>query len=272
MSAQPSLKLLAVIRRKAGMTRQEFFDYHFQEHGRQSEAPTAEETPAAYYQTHFFDGVFPTPPPGGGPPNANYPFSFADDMTELHFNGGAHLKDVMTSQYVKDTIGPDGLNFNDFAAANAILATVEHTIYGERKADGDDSATTADYFVLVSGKPESGVEAGKELGPLLIDAVKQAGGDHIYRIDVTAQLPDKQGIVKYFGAGDPSKPSYTLVFKLFMKSTTAVAAVRKVQGAFETAAEGKVDKAWSMVLFGKRGLVFDQARSLHFDPSRQPRL
>jgi hypothetical protein len=32
-STQPILKQIAAIRRKAGLTRQEFFDHHFQIHG-----------------------------------------------------------------------------------------------------------------------------------------------------------------------------------------------------------------------------------------------
>lgn len=46
MSENQSLKLLAIVRRKSGLTKREFFDYHFQQHGLKSEAPSGgEETP-----------------------------------------------------------------------------------------------------------------------------------------------------------------------------------------------------------------------------------
>lgn len=203
-----------------------------------------------------------------GPPNGNYPFSLCDDMTELHFKNMAHLKHVMTSAHVKDVVGPDGLHFSDFGAANAILTTVEHRIYGDEAIN--DSATTADYFVLISGKPESGIEHAEKLGPILIKSVESVGDGQIYRIDATAKLPDPTGIVKYFGAGDPSKPAYTLVFKMYMKSASTVPTVRKVQKHFEDTVGDGIDSVFSMVLFGKRGLVLDQAREIKFDPSRQP--
>lgn len=39
------LKMLCLIRRRGGVTRREFLDYHFQTHGAKSEAPTEKETP-----------------------------------------------------------------------------------------------------------------------------------------------------------------------------------------------------------------------------------
>ena len=223
----------------------------------------------AYYQTHFFDGAFPVPPQNDQePPNKNYPFSFVDDMAELVFKDAAHLKNVMTSEYVKTVIGPDGLNFNDFSSANAIFATVERRVHGDSAIN--DSATTADYFVLVSGSPESGIDHAEQLSSLLIKSVESVGDGQIYRIDMTIRLPDPAGILKYFGAGDPSKPAYTLVFKMYMQAASSVSAVRKVQKDFEDLAGDIVDSAFSTILFGKRGLILDQARQIKFDGSRQP--
>ena len=41
----PGIKQLIVLRRKAGLTCQEFFDYHYQVHGAISTAPNPGETP-----------------------------------------------------------------------------------------------------------------------------------------------------------------------------------------------------------------------------------
>lgn len=48
LSSEPNmsgLKMLCLIRRRGGVTRREFLDYHFQTHGAKSEAPTEKETP-----------------------------------------------------------------------------------------------------------------------------------------------------------------------------------------------------------------------------------
>lgn len=222
-----------------------------------------------YHQTHFLDGAFPIPK-AKGPPNANYPFSFVDDMTELCFKDSSHLKDVMTSQYVKDVVGPDGMNFNDFSAANAMLATIERKVYGSSEAT--DAAVTADYFICGTGTLQNGTEAAKALTPLLIDAVQNMGAEQVQQIYLTESLKDETGIIKYFGAGDPSKPTYTLVYKLCLESQSSFQTVRKIQKAFEAAAGEAIDAETSMILFGVRGLIFDQARGITFDAARQPRL
>jgi hypothetical protein len=41
----PYIKQLVVLRRKAGLSREEFFDYHYQKHGAISTGPTPAETP-----------------------------------------------------------------------------------------------------------------------------------------------------------------------------------------------------------------------------------
>lgn len=40
-----TIKQLIVLRRKAGLTRKEFFDYHYQEHGKISTGPDPAENP-----------------------------------------------------------------------------------------------------------------------------------------------------------------------------------------------------------------------------------
>jgi len=198
-------------------------------------------------------------------------------MTELTFKNPTHLHDVFTSAHVKNVVGPDGINFNDFAAATAMLTTVEHKIYGTED-DSDDAVTTADYFVACAGRLESGIVAANVLGPLLVQAVEMVGEGRVQRVDVTERIPDTAGIVAYFNGGNaaadaPVKPVYTLVFKLYLQLSKrdSLAVARRVQRAFEDGLEeGKIDKAASMILFGKRGLVFDQARGFRFDASRQP--
>lgn len=41
----PIIKQLIALRRKAGMTKDEFFDYHYQVHGALSTGPSPSETP-----------------------------------------------------------------------------------------------------------------------------------------------------------------------------------------------------------------------------------
>jgi DNA-binding transcriptional regulator YiaG len=45
-TSMPHIKQIVAIRRKPGLTRQEFFDYHFQVHGKLSQAPSPDITPS----------------------------------------------------------------------------------------------------------------------------------------------------------------------------------------------------------------------------------
>lgn len=45
-TSMPHIKQIVAIRRKPSLTRQEFFDYHFQVHGKLSQAPSPDITPS----------------------------------------------------------------------------------------------------------------------------------------------------------------------------------------------------------------------------------
>ncbi|KAJ5776306.1 uncharacterized protein N7511_001317 [Penicillium nucicola] len=73
----PGIKQLIVLRRKAGMTRQEFFDYHYQVHGAISTGTNSWK----YFQTHFNDSAYHPQGPNFDL-NSHPPWAFGDDITE----------------------------------------------------------------------------------------------------------------------------------------------------------------------------------------------
>ncbi|KAG5659496.1 hypothetical protein KAF25_002055 [Fusarium avenaceum] len=117
------LKQIVAVRRKSGLTRQEFFDYHFQVYGKISTAPSPEETSSRYFQTHLEDAAY-HPQDSSLSVNANPRWVFSDDITEPYYQSTEHLDRVSKTLHVKETVGSDGLNSSDLGIAKPTLGTL----------------------------------------------------------------------------------------------------------------------------------------------------
>lgn len=218
-----------------------------------------------YYQTHFSDGAYPEADTGK---NSNYPWAFVDDMTELYFSSPDHMRNVFTSDHVKEVVGPDGEAFSDFGAANAMLSGGDQVIWG----DGGsviDAALVANYYIEAKGTPEDGAEFLASVQPILLECIEKFGAGQVFKVVVTTRSPDPAHILKYFG-GDTPSPNYSAVFTMYLKSVHSTPSVRKIQSAFEEAARAQLKRGSEVITFGKRALMFDQTRGLKFEKSRQP--
>ncbi|GMF13222.1 unnamed protein product [Phytophthora lilii] len=128
---QEFVKLVTFLRRKPNMTRKEFMDYHFQQHGKLSDSPESlDEKPQKYRQYHIFDSAFGERPASNTSqtPNRNYAW-----------------------------VGPDPLNFSDVEVAitwigREMYVPINTTLAAPIVTDSDlDSKTLAGlYFVSVA--------------------------------------------------------------------------------------------------------------------------
>ena len=109
------IKTLAAIRRKPGMTQQEYFSYIRDVHGALARAkPLAIRR---YVQNHVGDSAY------GAEGDPAYQGLFhRDSVTELYFDDVEGMLRSFTDAYVRDVVGPDGANFSDMSTALAMLA------------------------------------------------------------------------------------------------------------------------------------------------------
>lgn len=108
------IKMMAAVRRKAGMTHAEFVQYVEHVHGELTRAQPG--TLQRYVQNHVFDGAF------GAKTDAGYEPVFGRDMiAELGFNSPDEMKANFMDPYTQTVIQPDGKNFNDLDTAIPML-------------------------------------------------------------------------------------------------------------------------------------------------------
>jgi hypothetical protein len=251
-----SVKQVATIRRRANMTRREFHDYHFQVHGALSTGPTLEETPGAYYQTHFFDSAYQSS-------SSKEPGYFGhDDMTELYYKDLAHVGHVFGSEYVKTKVGPDGRNFSDMASAMSMFSR-EEIIHGPADVPGE--GLVAKYHIQGNGQPDDGTSLASDLRSSIVSNFAPLAKG----ITLDIRVPDTLDILKYFGV--QAAPNMSLIVTVYLKDReNSITAFRRAQREFEDNVGEKTVKDVAFVCFGKRALVFDHTRNIPFDRSRQP--
>lgn len=219
------IKTLAAIRRKPGMTQQEYFSYIRDVHGALARAkPLAIRR---YVQNHVFDSAY------GAEGDPAYQGLFQrDSVTELYFDDVEGMLRSFTDAYVRDVVGPDGANFSDMPTALAMLArdvvldvaapadaTVK-VMYFLRKAD----ALTPERF---AAELRRAVDAA-------LGGMPQAAA--VRRAVLTLAIPDETGLMAYFGARD--MPGYDAVVNLWFDEGGAPPAFRAWQKDF-TAASGQ---------------------------------
>ncbi|KAF2659345.1 hypothetical protein K491DRAFT_622863 [Lophiostoma macrostomum CBS 122681] len=276
-SHQPSqLKQVACLRRKAALTRKEFFDHHFQVHGAISDKPDdPNDKPHKFIQVHFFDAAFGERP-GGVAGTSNHPWTGRDDMTELYFRDWDHLKSVFGSDYVHNIIGPDGLNFNDLETAIPLMVEEKPlpfiTSVSKDFVKEEGSRTVAVLYLAVADSSQNNEEQlEKAFSPALIQALQTHASNEVYGLLANVGIPSTQFDLRaYFGG--KNMPEYPVVYKIFIKDATSVSSVRKAQHAFLENSRGKIDEGNTFIVFGVEGLINDVGKCVKFDKSRQPRL
>lgn len=270
------LKLVCLVRRKPNMTRKEFLAYHFQKHGRISDAAPDGQAPHKYRQYHIFDCAFgerPAPADAdNAPPNRNHAWFWRDDVTELYFRDPDHLKKVFSSDYVRSKVGPDGLNFSDmetsipwFGREHRVDLSTAAARSNPPSGDLEPDQRVALYFVSVLPGADTDLLAASFKKELERHAQDDARG-----LIVNTAIPGSGGFdpVQYFRGGD--MPKYGVFFKVALQSTESAAAVRKAQLTFETQFAENLNTSESIIAFAKEALV--HGPNAPFDAERQPKM
>ncbi|OGM40078.1 hypothetical protein ABOM_011272 [Aspergillus bombycis] len=260
------VKQLVVLRRKAGLTKDEYFDYHYQKHGAISTAPTAAETPGKYFQTHFVDAAYHADP-SQNVPNAHPPWAFSDGITELYFDSSEHLMRVFRSEWVSKKVGPDGVNFSDFSAVLPMFVREDAVPLPLASASGMDqqaeNAFVAMYFVALHD-PE--IPSETLISDLISSLVRHASTE-VQSMLVNVPVDAGFDLGAYFGGEPPVR--YRLVFTMILRGKRSIKAVRNAQADFEEKTTC-LDLPATWIGFGERAVVLDQASNVKFDASRQP--
>ncbi|GAB1197641.1 hypothetical protein APSETT444_006941 [Aspergillus pseudonomiae] len=249
------IKQLVVLRRKAGLTKDEYFDYHYQKHGAISTAPTAAETPGKYFQTHFVDAAYHADT-SHDVPNAHPPWAFSDGVTELYFDSSEHLMRVFQSEWVSKKVGPDGVNFSDFSAVLPMFVREDAVPLPFTRASGMDQQAentfVAMYFVALRG-PEIPSET---LISELVSSLACHASTEIQSMLVNVPVDSGFDLGAYFGGEPPVR--YRLVFTMILRGRSSIKAIRNAQADFE-AKITSLDLPATWIAFGERAVVLDQA-------------
>ncbi|GLA66482.1 hypothetical protein AtubIFM54640_009060 [Aspergillus tubingensis] len=264
----PIIKQLIALRRKAGLTREEFFDYHYRVHGALSKGPSPSETPLKYFQTHFLDTAYHVDP-SQKIPNANPTWAFNDGLTELYFSSEEHMIQSFVSEWARTKVGPDGANFSDFSVVMPMFVKEEVVPLTaiESAISTRERSFVGMYFVALSDVQHSGEKNGDMIDKFA-SLLKQHASHEV--LELLVNVPTEVGfdLSAYFRGGR-SVPAY-YAFMIVLRGKESVSAVRKVQGIFEAENAGILDLPATWIGFGERAVVLDQSEGIEFDPKRQP--
>lgn len=237
------LKMMAVARRRPGMTHAEYVDYVLNVHG-----AIARKNPvglAIYRQSHVYDSGF-----GSAASNDHVGVFHRDSVTELHFASPEDLTRTFADEYTQTVVAPDGLNFAEIATNAAFLTRETVLIEPERRsdqtkimhflapADGDRSTAQAAW----AGAHEAALVATPAFAALLAGVIRSDAA------------PPGAAADRHFGGG--SGPSTAVVASLWLPDD-AVAQFRQYESAL--LASGQFDPRHSFFLFTREHCVFDRS-------------
>lgn len=112
------IKFSILLRRRPGMSHEEFVAYHRQNHAPLfMSMPVVQEHVRRYTQQHTLDATMPGLPP-----------TTIDGVTELWFDDVEAIGAVFTAQSYLETIRPDEAKFLDLAGCEFIISE-EHPVY-----------------------------------------------------------------------------------------------------------------------------------------------
>lgn len=239
------INVIAAIRRKAGLTHKEYLDYITQVHAR-----IAREQPltiSRYVQNHVFDGAF------GDAADSQYRLTLPrDSVTELFFADLAAMGQCFSHPYVREKVGPDGVNFADLTTSQSLVAR-SHPI--EVANPGSGSIKVLHFIRARGGLP---LPEFFERWTAAHMAAAGAVSTQLRAYVQYRQAPEANEVLKYFG-GDASAP-YEGVAAMWFDEVGAVEAFRSYQRALRASADDArafVDASGSFVVFAREHIVFD---------------
>ncbi|KAH6880673.1 hypothetical protein B0T10DRAFT_581217 [Thelonectria olida] len=256
-------KQIVVVRRRSGLTHQEYVNYHAIVHGLKSwNGPRDNSFPAAYIQDHTFDSAF-----GVNNSVPNQVYVGRDDVTELYGNSSTSFTSPPATNYTAQVTGPDGYNFNDLATAFSMLAyekPVLGTVERSETASGSNGPGPVVAFFWAVAKPQivSNDTFGTELANQIVKLIPK---NTLYRATVHVPVPGYD-TRPYFG-GD-NMPTTNAVVKLWLRrKSDAVELVRSAQLQLDSDALS-LDQDRSFVVFCNEVVLWDLNKRIEFNKER----
>lgn len=209
------IKMMTAIRRKPGMTQQEYFAYIRDVHGELSRANPLDLR--RYVQNHVFDSAY------GVATDSGYDIPFhRDSVTELYFDNIDSMAATFTNKYVLEVIAPDGLNFNDILNPLALVARDEEL----RVPDPGSGPVKYMYFLR---KPD---DVALDVFVNLVrtaheKAIVEATG--VRRAVASFEAPEASSLAQFFGTGE-GQP-YGAVLNLWFDEGETLPSFRAYQAA-----------------------------------------
>ena len=211
-----------------------------------------------YIQTHFFDLAFGERS-GSVADTGTQVWTGRDDMIELYFRDCDHLEACFGSEHVGKTIGPDGANFNDLETAISLMAAEKEHEFESAIAvpsEARESSRTVAVLFLAPTSKDTEEQLEQSFSPALVKALQAHAAGDVYGLQANIGTPTSQFDIRtYFGG--KNMPEYPVTYKIYIKDSRSVAAVRKAQKALMEDVGDLVDASNTFIAFGKEGLVLD---------------
>jgi len=201
-----------------------------------------------YVQDYVFDGAYGTKKDvmDGG-----YKITYSkDSITELYFENEGEMMRTFADPYVKEVVGPDGLNFSDGSKALPFLVT-EQEIQVPNPAEGgikifhflkrNDSITQEEFQKLWNESHGEALErcsAAKEQLRKMINNVQISLGE-----------------ADYFGSKETVK--YDGVFTMWFETTKAFRAYERELAAIAEQKDEFIDQSRSFFLYTDSCTILD---------------
>lgn len=104
------------------------------------------------------------------------------------------MRSLFGSTHVREVVGPDRRNFNDFAATIPVLTFGELVPGPGPMEQGDEQVIVANWWIQARDPTEGCKNLAAELHPLIVYAFGDLGS----KIVANIALPDEAGMLEYF--------------------------------------------------------------------------
>lgn len=209
----------------------------------------------AYFQTHFFDAAYHSDTTGKVP-NAHPSWAFSDDVTELYFDSSEHMERSFKSQWVREKVGPDGVNFSDFSAVMPMFVKEEKLPIPMLDASEEKSSEENEYVAMYFVSLKDDLIQPEQLASLFAACLQQYASGEVRKLIVNTPTKVDFDLGAYFKGN--SVVNFGLVFTVTLQGAQSVESVRKAQKKFESESGGSLDLPNSWIGFGERAVVLDQ--------------
>lgn len=136
----------------------------------------------------------------------------------------------------------------------SLKTELESQMAGKLPDEGE--RTVAMFFISTPQNTREGDELEKVLSPVLATTLEAHASEDVWGLLANIGIVSAEfDLNKYFGGAN--MPQYAVVYKIFMKDSGSVTAVRQAQATFLETAGEHIDLNKSFVVFGKEGLIMD---------------